>query len=90
MGHMLPLTCLKEMKIRDLAGGGEYLSTYWKQTAPFAFRQVGRAPSLEPVSHRFEMLGWVGEVTGVGWEFGESFIPCISKAVRLLRGGNDW
>lgn len=38
------------------------------------------------------MLGWVGEggVMGVGWEFGESFIPCVSKAVRLLRGGNDW
>lgn len=57
-----------------------------------AFSQVERAPSLELISHRFEMLGWVGEggVMGVGWEFGESFIPCFSKAVRLLRGGNDW
>jgi hypothetical protein len=54
--------------------------------------QVGRDPSLALISHRFEMQGWggEGEVIGVGWEFGVSFIPCISKADRLLRGGNDW
>lgn len=54
--------------------------------------QVGRGPSLALISHRFEMQGRVGEgeMIGVGWEFGDSFIPCISKADRLLRGGNDW
>lgn len=54
--------------------------------------QVGRGPFLALISHRFEMQGRVGEgeVIGVGWEFGDSFILCISKADRLLRGGNDW
>lgn len=54
--------------------------------------QVGRGPSLALISHRFEMQGRVGEgeMIGVGWEFGDSFIPFISKADRLLRGGNDW
>ena len=54
--------------------------------------QVGRGPFLALISHRFEMQGrvGVGEMIGVGWEFGDSFILCISKADRLLRGGNDW
>lgn len=88
-------TCLKE-PIENFSGGGgrKCLSTSWKQTTSpplLSARFPPLNPSLEPISHRFEMLGWVGEeVTGVGWEFGESFIPCISKAVRLLRGGNDW
>lgn len=75
-----------------LLGAGSAPVPLLEANHPLAFSQVGRTPSLAPISHWFEMLGWVGEgeVTGVGWKFGESFIPCISKAVRLLRGGNDW
>lgn len=75
------------------AGGGSACPLLGSKPPPplLSARFPPLNPSLEPISHRFEMLGWVGEeVTGVGWEFGESFIPCISKAVRLLRGGNDW